>query len=177
MSQVTVLGALAVVFGQLSLLAFGGGTSVLGEMQRQVVEVHPWMSAQEFAALFALAQAAPGPNMLVTTLVGWRVAGLAGALVATVGMCGPSSVLTFVTVGLWYRFRNAPWRATVQAGLVPVTAGLVMAAAALLVRTTSAAWGTGVLTLVAAALFLFTRIHPLIVLGSAAALGALGAVT
>jgi chromate transporter len=174
MSQLALLGALAMVFGQLSLLAFGGGNSVLGEMQRQVVDVHPWMTAQEFASLFALAQAAPGPNMLVTTLVGWRVAGLAGALVATAGMCGPSSVLTFVSVGLWYRFRNAPWRATVQAGLVPVTAGLIMAGAALLLHTTSAAWGTGALTLVAVGLFLFTRIHPLIVLAVAAALGALG---
>lgn len=174
MSQPGLLGDLAVVFAQLSLLAFGGGNSVLGEMQRQVVEVHPWMSAQEFAALYALAQAAPGPNMLVSTLVGWRVAGLAGALVATAGMCGPSSLLTFVTIGLWYRFRNRPWRATVQAGLVPVTAGLIMAGAALLVRTTSAAWGTGALTLVAVALFLFTRIHPLIVLAAAAVLGAVG---
>jgi uroporphyrinogen-III decarboxylase len=83
MSQVGLLAALAAVFAQMSLLAFGGGTSVLGEMQRQVVEVHPWMSAQEFAALYALAQAAPGPNMLVTTLIGWRVAGLPGALIAT----------------------------------------------------------------------------------------------
>jgi len=174
MSTLAVLFALAAVFGQLSLLAFGGGASVLGEMQRQVVEVHPWMTAQEFAALFALAQAAPGPNMQVATLVGWRVAGLAGALVATAGMCGPSSLLTFVTVGVWYRFRNAAWRATVQAGLVPVTAGLIMAAAALLLRTTSAAWGTGALTLAAVVLFLFTRVHPLAVLGAAAALGALG---
>ena len=170
------LGALAIVFAQLSLLAFGGGTSILGEMQRQVVDVHHWMSAQDFAALYALAQAAPGPNMLITTLVGWRVAGVPGALVATAGLCGPSSVLTFVAVGMWYRFRNAAWRAKVQSGLVPVTAGLIMASAALLLRTTSASWDTAALTVVAVALFLFTRLHPLLVLGAAAALGALGVV-
>lgn len=179
MSQFALLATLAWVFVQMSLLAFGGGTSVLGEMQRQVVEVHPWLTAQEFAALYALAQAAPGPNMLVTTLIGWRVAGLPGALVATGAMCAPSSALTSVTASLWYRFRDAPWRCTVQAGLTPVTAGLIMAGAALLARTTSAACDTAALTVAALLLFLlflFTRLHPLLVLGAAAALGAEGLV-
>lgn len=170
------LSALAIVFLQLSLLAFGGGTSILGEMQRQVVNVHGWMSAQDFAALYALAQAAPGPNMLVVTLIGWQVAGLPGALTATAGLCAPSSVLTFFTARLWYRFRDAPWRRIVQSGLMPVTAGLVMGAAGLLARTTSAHWDTAALTALALLLFLFTRLHPLIVLAGAAALGAAGLV-
>ncbi len=69
------------MFAQLSLLAFGGGNSILPEMQRQVVQVHQWMTARDFAALYALAQAAPGPNMLVSALIGQRVAGIPGALV------------------------------------------------------------------------------------------------
>jgi chromate transporter len=172
----THLAALAAVFAQLSLLAFGGGTSVLGEMQRQVVDVHGWMTAQDFAALYALAQAAPGPNMLVVTLIGWQVAGLPGALVATASLCAPSSVLTFFTADLWYRFRDARWRRIVQTGLMPVTAGLVMGAAGLLAYTTSAAWDTAALTVATLVLFLATRLHPLIVLAAAAALGALGVV-
>jgi chromate transporter len=92
----SALAALALLFGQLSLLAVGGVNTVLPEMQRQVVQVHRWMKPGEFAALFALAQAAPGPNMLVSTLIGWRVAGLPGALVATLSLYGPSSLLTFV---------------------------------------------------------------------------------
>lgn len=176
MNHAGTLGTLAAVFTQLSLLAFGGGTSVLGEMQRQVVDVHAWMSAQDFAALYALAQAAPGPNMLVVTLIGWRVAGLPGALVATGALCAPSSVLTFFSSNLWYRFRDAAWRSTVQAGLMPVTAGLIMAGAGLLARTTSATWDTAALTAVALLCFLFTRLHPLIILTAAATLGALGMV-
>jgi chromate transporter len=170
------LSDLASVFSQLSLLAFGGGSSILAEMQRQVVDVHAWMSAQQFAALYALAQAAPGPNMLVVTLIGWQVAGLPGALVATAALCSPSSVLTFFTARLWYRFRDAPWQRIVQAALMPVTAGLTMGAAGLLARTTSAAWDTAALTGVALALFMFTRLHPLIVLAAAAALGTAGLV-
>ena len=117
--------ALAGIFAELSLLAFGGGNSILPEMQRQVVEVHPWMSAADFTALYGLAQAAPGPNLMVVTLVGWRVAGLPGAVVTTVATFAPSSLLTIVGVTVWHRFRQAPWRRAVQAGLVPITAGLV----------------------------------------------------
>lgn len=168
------LASLAQVFGQLSLLAFGGGNSILPEMQRQVVVVHPWMSARDFAALYALAQASPGPNMLVSTLVGLRVAGIAGALTATLAVTLPASALTFVCAHAWNRVREKPWRAVVQAGLMPVTSGLVMASAALLVHTTAHNWRLGVLVAVAAALFLGTRLNPLWVLAAAAVLGACG---
>ncbi len=171
------LVSLALVFMQLSLLAFGGTNSVIPEMQRQVVEVHGWVTPQEFAALFALAQAAPGPNMLVVTLIGWRVAALPGALVTTLAVAAPSSVLTFIAGGLWYRFRDARWRRLVQGGLMPVTAGLVMASATLLIETTSVDWGTAAITGVATLLFLFTRLHPLLVLAGAAGLGAAGLLT
>ena len=83
--------AIATIFSQLSLLAFGGGNTILPEMQRQVVDVHHWMSAHEFTALFALAQAAPGPNMMIVSLVGWHVAGWSGLLVASLAKFGPSS--------------------------------------------------------------------------------------
>ncbi|HEX2940336.1 MAG TPA: chromate transporter, partial [Rhodopila sp.] len=130
------LRALAIVYGQLSLLAFGGANAVIPEMQRQVVDVHHWMSGEEFASLYALAQAAPGPNMMVVSLVGWRVAGLWGALVSTVAVAAPSSVLTFLVSGAWFRFRDAAWRKAVQTGLQPVTAGLILASAVLLMRST-----------------------------------------
>lgn len=168
------LASLAQVFGQLSLLAFGGGNSILPEMQRQVVAVHPWMSARDFAALYALAQASPGPNMLVSTLVGLRVAGIAGALTATLAVTLPASALTFVCAHAWNRMREKPWRTIVQTGLMPVTSGLVMASAALLVHTTAHNWRLGALVAVAAALFLGTRLNPLWVLAAAAVLGACG---
>jgi chromate transporter len=174
MSGMGSLASLAAVFGQLSLLSFGGTNSILPEMQRQVVDIHHWLSAPEFAALFALAQAAPGPNMMVVSLIGWRVAGVPGALVATLAVAGPSSVLTLLVGGAWHRFRNAPWRKAMQAGLLPVTAGLVMASAALLIRSTAVDWPLAVLTLVAVGITLSGKLHPLIVLAAAAALGAVG---
>lgn len=172
----TTLIQLALVFAQLSLLAFGGANAVIPEMQRQVVDVHHWMSAHHFAALYALAQAAPGPNMMVVSLIGWHVAGLAGALVTTVSVLLPSSILTLAVAGAWYRFKDADWRKAVQAGLQPVTAGLIMASAALLIVSTTVNWTAGVVTAIATALFLRTKLHPLLILGAAGLAGAVGLV-
>ena len=172
----STLTDLALLYAQLSLLAFGGANAVIPEMQRQVVDVHHWMNAQQFAALYALAQAAPGPNMVVVSLVGWRVAGFWGALVTTGAVAAPSSILTLLVSGIWYRFKDAPWRKALQAGLQPVTAGLIMASAALLIATTSVDWTAAAVTVVATALFIFTKIHPMLILGAAAAAGAVGLV-
>lgn len=167
------LGNLATIFGQLSILAVGGVPPVLPEMQRQVVEVHHYMDHPTFAALFALAQAAPGPNMLVCTLIGLHVAGLPGAFVATGALIGPSSILTYMTVRLWHRFRERKWRRVVQAGLVPVTVGLVAASGTLLVAATTLGIVTAAITAVTAAVVVLTRWHPLWLLAGGALLGAL----
>jgi len=169
--------ALALIFTELSLLAFGGGNTILPEMQRQVVEVHRWMSAQEFSALFALAQAAPGPNMMVVPLVGWHVAGWSGLLVSSLAKFGPSSLLTGVVLGLWRRFRDRPWRRVVQTGLVPMTVGLVAASAALIGAATSTdAWLVAITLVTAAASAFRNTLHPLWLLAGGAVAGLLGAV-
>ena len=170
MNAAAQLGA---IFSQLSVLAVGGVAPVLPEMQRQIVDVHGYMDRSTFAALFALAQAAPGPNMMVSTLVGWRVAGLPGALSATAGMIGPSSVLTYGAVRLWHRFRERSWRRLVQAGLVPVTVGLVGAGAALLAASTTHGVVTAAVTLLTAGTLVLTRVHPLAMLAAGTVLGAL----
>jgi chromate transporter len=170
------LAQLAALYAQLSLLAFGGANAVIPEMQRQVVDVHHWMGVHEFAALYALAQAAPGPNMMVVSLIGWRVAGVWGALVTTVAVAVPSSVLTLLVSRAWYRFKDAPWRKALQAGLQPVTAGLIMASAASLIQSTAVDWTAAVVTVVTGGLFIFSKLHPLLILGGAAAAGAIGLV-
>ena len=168
------LPGLALLFAELSLLAFGGGNSVLPEMQRRMVDVHGWMTAAQFNALFGLAQAAPGPNMMVATLLGWRLAGVWGALVATAAMFGPSSLVTGIALRAWERFRHAPWRRAVQAGLVPVTAGLVSAGAAVVAATAAGTPSLAGVAAAAAALSIATKLHPLWLLGAGAVFGALG---
>lgn len=170
----STLVALAAIFSQLSLLAFGGGNTILPEMQRQVVEVHHWMPASEFSALFALAQAAPGPNMMIVTLVGWHVAGWAGMLVTSIAKFGPSSIVTIAALHAWDRFKDRPWRRIAQRGLVPVTAGLVAASAVLIAKASDPTWIAWAITGVCAVLAFRTKIHPLWLLAAGSLIGLTG---
>lgn len=169
-----VLISLLLIFTQLSLLAFGGGNTILPEMQRQVVEVHRWMSNADFSALFALSQAAPGPNLMIVTLVGWHVAGWQGALVTSIAKFGPSSVLTAVVLGLWERFKDKPWRSVVQAGIFPMTVGLMAASAALITEASVHTWMLGAITGLVAVVTIATRVHPLWMLLVGALIGLSG---
>jgi chromate transporter len=168
------LVAIAVQFCALSLVAFGGANAVFPEIHRQAVDVRRWMTDQDFTALFAIAQAAPGPNFLISTLVGWKAAGLAGALVATAAMCGPSCVLTFWVAKAWDRYRQTEWRAAIGAGLAPVTVGFVFSSAFVLVRAADKDWKLAIVTATSAALAYFSRANPIWWLAVAALLGAVG---
>ncbi|BCH57430.1 chromate transporter [Agrobacterium vitis] len=169
--MIATLISLALIFTELSLIAFGGGNAILPEMQRRVVEVQHWMSASEFSALFALAQAAPGPNMMVVPLVGWHVAGFAGVVVTSIAKFGPSSLITAGAVTLWERFKDRPWRRIVQAGLAPMTAGLVTSSAAVITKASATSPILIGITAGCAVLTAMTKVHPLIALGSGALIG------
>ncbi len=176
MNSQSDLVQLALSFGLFSILSIGGVVTVLPEMHRTIVEVHGWMSSDAFVTYFALAQAAPGPNVMVVTLIGWHVAGLAGALVATVGILGPAGALTYVASKLWTRWNQLAWYRTFERGVVPVTVGLILAGGWLLTEAAAAGPMSYVVTAGTAALVLLTRVNPLIALGVAAALGLAGLV-
>jgi chromate transporter len=163
--------SLGLLYGQLSLIAFGGGNTILPEMHRQVVDVRHWMTGTDFAALFALAQAAPGPNMMVAPLIGWQVAGWAGMLVTTLAVFGPSSILTVVVLRAWGRFRHPTWRQAIQAGLLPISVGLVAASASIIARTVDRDWIFAVITAGGALIAIRTKVHPLWLLAAGAAIG------
>jgi chromate transporter len=116
----------------------------------------------------------PGPNVIIATLIGYQVAGIAGALVATVAMCGPTCLATFYITKVWDRFRDAPLRIAIQAGLVPLSVGLLGASAYILAQTTGTSWVAVALTAITAAIGYLTKINPLWVFAAAAALGAFG---
>jgi chromate transporter len=171
-----VLIELAQQFGLLSFLAIGGVNALLPEIHRRVVEMEHWLTDAQFAQAFAISQAAPGPNLLIVSVIGWNVDGFLGALVATVAICAPTSVLTFAVAHVWDRFRDAPLRAAIQRGLAPVTVGLVLASGYVLARTADHSLAAFVVTGATAALALSTRVHPLWFLVAAGALGAFGVV-
>jgi chromate transporter len=167
---------LAVQFAIMSLLALGGANAVVPEMHRQAVELRSWMSEREFADMFAISQVAPGPNVMLVTLIGYHVAGLAGALVTTVAMCGPTAVLAHFLSRAWDRFKDAPWRTAVQAGVVPISVGLVGASAIVLTRASDHSIAAAVITVATAVAAYFTRWNPLWLIGIAALAGLSGMV-
>jgi chromate transporter len=124
--------------------------------------------------MFALAQAAPGPNMMVVTLIGWHVASWPGILVASLATFGPSSILTALVLRVWLRFRDRPWRRIVQQALVPVTVGLVASSAALITIAADSEWSLVAVTVAATAVALLTRLHPLWILAGGAVVGLTG---
>lgn len=170
-----VLAQLALDYLTISLLAVGAGVTTLPEMHRNAVERHAWMSGTEFAELFSLSQAAPGPTTtMFTALVGWHAAGPLGAIVAVAAFLGPSSLLAYYSNALWHRFRASPWRERIQAGLVPVAVGLMFAAAWLVAAGadhTPQAW---VATGAACLLMLLTRLNPLWLVAAGAMAGWMG---
>ena len=132
--------ALLLLFAPLSLLSVGGGQSVVAEMQRQVVDLHGWMSTADFMTDYAIARMAPGPGSLVVALIGWHVAGLPGALVATAAMFIPSALLVCALAHMWSRRRGAPWQRAVERGLMPVAAGMILATSYALMRGAEGGW-------------------------------------
>ena len=165
---------LIVILAPLSLVSIGGANTVLPEVYRQVVLVRGWLSEAEFADLFAIARAAPGPNVLLYSLVGWKAAGWLGLLVATLAMNGPTSVLAYATAHAFQRFHDARWRRPLQAGLVPVSIGLMFAGGATLVAAADNTPFAYAISAGAIAVVLWTKVHPLAILAVAAVLGLTG---
>jgi len=148
---------LLLLFAPLSLVSVGGGQSVVTEMQRQVVEVHGWLSDAQFMADYAIARMAPGPGSLIVALIGWHVAGLSGALVATAAMFIPSAMLICMLAHLWSRHRGAPWQRAVEKGLMPVASGMILATSYTLIRGAEGGWLHWLVTPLVAAIVLASR--------------------
>jgi chromate transporter len=171
-----ILATLAIQFAIMSLLALGGANAVVPEIHRQAVEVGHWMTDRQFTDMFAISQAAPGPNVMIVTLVGYHVAGFFGALVTTLAMCGPTAVLAFFFARAWDRFKDARWRDVVQSGLVPISVGLVGASAIVLARVADHNWVAAAITAASAATAYWTQWNPLLVFAVAGLLGLAGLV-
>jgi chromate transporter len=165
---------LAANFALMSLFAIGGANAAVPEMHRLAVDIMGWMTDRQFTDLFAIAQVTPGPNVIIVTLLGYHVAGLAGALVATLAMCGPTCVLAFFVGRVWERFKHAKWRAIIQDGLVPLSIGLIAATALVVARAADDSFASLAVTAASAGLAYWTRWNPLLMFVAAALLGVAG---
>lgn len=161
-------------FCLLSLLSVGGANAMLPEMHRILVVRHGFLDDATFAQLYALAQAAPGPNILVASLMGWRIAGFQGLAAGTLGMLLPAATLAWTVGGLTERLKGKAWLAWVKSGLVPVAIGLICAAGLTMARASAAeSWWWLALTAPATVVIWRTEISPLWVLAAGGVIGLL----
>ena len=126
LSSADLLGLLG-HFLVLSLFAVGGAITTAPDMHRYIVDEHHWISDAQFTSSIAIAQAAPGPNILFVGLLGWSVAGPLGMLATLAGIMLPSSLITFVVGRLRQAKRDALAVQAFSVGLAPLTIGLLLA--------------------------------------------------
>lgn len=163
---------LALYFGLLSLISVGGMPSVITEMQRYVVDVRHWVTAADFIQMFAIGQAAPGPNVLISGLIGWKVGGVGGALVALAAMCGPAGLVAFWVAGVWERMKDSPWRAVAQRAMAPIVIGLIFSGGFVLATPGNVPdWRLWLIAASCTAVMLATKLNPLALLAMGGVLG------
>jgi chromate transporter len=165
---------LAAELAQMSLFAVGGATSIYPELHRRIVENNAWASNAEFAEMVGLSQAAPGPNMLVVSLIGWKIAEFPGALAAFIGMCAPSSVLVYGLSRFWERHRERRWNRSLTSALGPIAIGLTLASGYLVTLGAGGSSAAYMLIGITVLATLFTRLHPIWFIGLGALTGLMG---
>ena len=151
---------MAQLFALMSMLSFGGGSSVLAEMQRQVVD-HGWTSPREFLDFYAIARAAPGPGMNTVALIGWHVASWQGALVCATAMFLPSGLMIYLLTRFAGRLPETRLKLAVQDGLAPLAVGLTFASVIALLRGNQSPVIAAVTAAALAAVLARWKINPL----------------
>jgi chromate transporter len=166
--------ALALTFATMSLFAVGGANSAIPEMHRIAVDVNHWLTDKQFTDVYAIAQLSPGPNVLIVTLIGYSVAGILGALVATLAMCVPTAVLALIVSRFLTRSSQSRWPSIIQAALVPLSIGLMGASGFILARSSDRTVVAVLVTVGAAVLAPVTKLNPLWMLVVGGCLGFAG---
>jgi chromate transporter len=114
-------------FAMLSMLSIGGSNSVIPEMSRHAVEQKHWLTGAEFADVFAITQATPGPSNLIVSLIGYKVAGIWGAVAAQLAMMIPAGILMMMVSRVWLSSSGSAWHVAAERGLGPIAVGLILA--------------------------------------------------
>ena len=173
-SDANPVATLAWTFAMMSLFAIGGANSAIPEMHRIAVDVNHWLTDKQFTDVYAIAQLSPGPNVLIVTLIGYSVAGILGALVATLAMCVPTAVLALIVSRFLTRSSQSRWPSIIQAALVPLSIGLMGASGFILARSSDRTVIAVLVTVGAAVLASVTKLNPLWMLVVGGCLGFAG---
>ncbi len=151
---------LILVFVPLSLLSFGGGQAVVADIQHQTVGVWGWLTGQQFSDVYGISRAAPGPSTLIAALIGYQVAGFTGAVVATLAIYIPSSIVVSTVASWWQKHPDSRLKRSFERGLAPVAIGLVFAGALAVIEAGPMTWFTLATTVICCGVLYFTKTSP-----------------
>lgn len=159
---------------KIGFFGFGGGYAMLALMEHEIIKVHDWMSMTEFVDIIAVAEMTPGPVAINSaTFVGFRVAGIAGSVLATLGVISPSLILIIPAAKLFSRYYEQERIQRLLYGIQPAVISLIALAAFVVGESAIIDYKTTALSLIFLLLALFSRIHPLALIGIGAAAGLL----
>ena len=166
-----ILVALIAVLAPFSLLSVGGGSAIIPGLQHQAVDIQKWITAEQFVEMFAVARVASGPGTMLSTLIGWKVAGWAGALVATLALMMPSALLCYGVFRLSNHHSEKKWNRALRKGLAPVGVGLSIAGSMTLFRLVGGGFAAAFITAVSTMLLMLRpNMSAIVVLGFGAVL-------
>jgi len=165
---------LAGLFSMLSLLAVGGGSAVLPEMQTLLHQYFNF-SHTDFVHAYSVGQLAPGPNMLAVLIMGEMIDGMMGAFIVALAFFIPSSILCLYAGRLWQHIGDTPWRRTLQQALEPISIGLMCSGVYTIAKESLVNWQSCAVALLVGLLLVKTKINPVILILGAGFIGLLGA--
>ncbi|MEA5401061.1 chromate transporter [Synechococcus sp. BA-124 BA4] len=170
-------------FLSLSLFSLGGGNTLLAEYHHLSVDQYCWLTSAQFADLYALAEAAPGPSSMIVGLLGmgaaWREGpfwGLFSAYAAELAVLLPSTLLMVVACLSWNRLRDSPWRLAFERGMGPITLGILFAVGVKILQTSNHGLPAYAVSIAVCVLMLRTRLSPLWFMAVAGLLGGVGVI-
>lgn len=170
-------------FLRLSLFSLGGGNTLLTEYHELAVNQYCWLTSRQFADLYAIAEAAPGPSSMLVGLLGMAAAvregplwGILSGVAAEAAILLPSTVVMVLASLSWNRWRDSPWRLAFERGMGPITLGILFAVGLKILRISDHDTPAYAVSAVVCLLMLRTRISPLVFMVVAGLLGALGLV-
>lgn len=167
-----ILLELFLYFAIISMLAFGGGNAVISLLERVSVEQMRWVTPQDFAAAIGFAYITPGPILITSTFIGYRAAGFAGSVTATVGVFLIPWLLSVLAAFQVRRYIQHPWLRGFGLGAGPAVIGLLGITVFALGRYAIADWFYAVVAGAALALAMFTKVSPIFILIGGTSLGA-----
>lgn len=165
---------LFLTFFKIGAFSFGGGYAMLPMIQDEVIEVHSWLTSTEFIDILAISEMTPGPIAINSaTFIGYKVSGVFGSAVSTLGVALPSFIVMSIIFHFVYKFKNSPYLDWVFGGIRPVVLGLIAAAAVTVAQSSFVDIKSILLAVAIFYLVTFRKLNPILAIVLAGGLGIL----